>query len=53
MGFDKMGLTNNDNAVLAFNGGLLGEKYIKVCVCVMFLRVGLETTLIKKGEFII
>ena len=47
LGSDDMGLINNDYEALAFSDGLLGEKYIK-CVCVMFLHVGLETTLIKQ-----
>ena len=43
-----MELINNDNAVLAFSIGLLGKKYIKVCV--FFLYVGLETPLIKQDS---
>ena len=39
MGFGGMGLINNDNAVLAFSVGLLGEKYIK-CVRDVFYKWG-------------
>ena len=50
-GFDGIGLMNNNNAVLSFNVGLIGEKYIKM-VCNVFISEAGNYSY-KTGEFVL
>ena len=50
MGFDGMGIINNDNAVLAFSFDLLVEMYIK-CVGDFFFLHRTGNYSYKTGEF--